>query len=116
MKRTYPSIKGWKAHLDITLNPYQGLKQATLQEEIAITGLDITLNPYQGLKRDLEGQFAGNHPRYHLKSLSGIETQTELNTLRELKHPLDITLNPYQGLKQQITRAWHCYCPNSISP
>jgi hypothetical protein len=43
---------GSSDNLDITLNPYQGLK---LNPAAATDGegrkLDITLNPYQGLKR-----------------------------------------------------------------
>ncbi len=69
--------------LDITLNPYQGLKRIHLCLKSQATPLDITLNPYQGLKLvDRSHDLIIFEPRYHLKSLSGIETwQTLLQYL-----------------------------------
>ncbi len=62
--------------------------------------LDITLNPYQGLKLPLVVVPSNVilTTRYHLKSLSGIETS--LASYQQFwERRLDITLNPYQGLK-----------------
>ncbi len=69
----YPFVGCVFLDLDITLNPYQGLKPTALFWAV-LADLDITLNPYQGLKLGVPpGVGVGGS--------------------------LDITLNPYQGLK-----------------